>query len=350
MSVEHFTNKTLDALTLLSNSGQELSAITDLDELLKKIMEITKHITNSDASSILLLDSATNELYFKIALGEKGEKIKWMRFPADQGIAGWVATNKKSLIVDDVKKDPRHLGAIDEKSTYQTKSLACVPVVSENELIGVIQALNKSDEQKYTDEDIKYLTILASQAAVAIHNARVMKNLQNFYINMVEFMVNSIESATPTPKGHCLRVARTATSIARKLGITGKEYENIYYASMVHDIGKISLAKMPIADIEVLHPQAGSSLFSQIAIFKDIAPLIEAHHERIDGSGFPNMLTGNDMTLAAKILSFAEAYEHWKEEMEEKGDLGHSYYNFISTNSKGFEGLVIDAFIKANEE
>lgn len=341
--------KIIDGLSMLCKTGQDLSSARDVDELLEKIMKSVKEICDCDASSILLMDEATNELYFKVALGSKGEQVRRLRFPADQGIAGWVATNRQPLIVNDVKSDPRHLMRIDVQSTYETKSIACVPVMWENKVIGVIQALNKHNNQLFTDDDIRYLTILANQSSIAINNARNMENQQNFFVNIMEILVQAIEAQNPLYEGHSIRIARIATSIAREMGITGKEYENIYYASLIHDIGKLKLYNASLEESYRMYPVLGAEMIRPIKILEDVAPIIEAHHERWDGSGFPNGLKGEEIPLGARIVGIAEAYEEWALEMREQQKENFGLYDFLNQSPGAFDPKAVQVLVRLKD-
>ncbi|MBI2251409.1 MAG: GAF domain-containing protein [Armatimonadetes bacterium] len=338
--------KLIDGLSLLCRTGQQLSSIHDLDELLEKIMEVTKEVCDAEASSILLMDEENQELYFKVALGEKGEKVKRIRFSVKEGIAGYVARERKNLIVNDVKNDPRHLKRADEISAFETKSIACVPIIWENNLIGVIQALNKRTKG-FNNDDLNYLGILASQAAVAIDNSQNLEKLQNFFVHMIEIIVMAIESITDTPEGHCMNVGRIATSIARRLEISGKTYENIYYAALIHDIGKLKISELSIKG-DQFHPILGAEMIKSITLLEKVAPIIEVHHECIDGSGYPKGI--KEFSQEGKILALAESYEMWNYEMKQKQIQNHSIYDFVSQKANCFDPVVLQALIKALEE
>ena len=130
-------------LNALNNISLELTRTTDLDSLLNKIIEYTALIVKAEAASILLLDKKKNELYFKVSLGKKSQEIKKYRVKVGEGIAGWVAEKGKSLIVDDVAEDRRWNKNINSSTNFTTKSLLCVPLILEKDIIGVMEAINK---------------------------------------------------------------------------------------------------------------------------------------------------------------------------------------------------------------
>ena len=148
------------------------SQYRDVRVLLSRIMESAERLIGSDASSLLLVDKGTGQLYFEIALGDKGEDVKKYTLDMGEGVAGWVAANDRSLVVNDAENEPRHKAVIGEDIGYRTRNLIAVPLRAKNDVIGVLEVINKSDGESFDDEDLHYLEVLADQASIAIQNAR----------------------------------------------------------------------------------------------------------------------------------------------------------------------------------
>jgi len=148
-----------------------LNASLDFDHIKAVIMEQAKAVFKAEASSLIFLDKEKNELYFDVATGDKGERIKEIRFPADKGIAGWIIQNKKPLLVKDVSSDPRFFQGVDKKSEFVTKSIIGVPVWINGEAIGLIEVLNKEDGGSFTEKELSLLQTFADLAALNLKNA-----------------------------------------------------------------------------------------------------------------------------------------------------------------------------------
>jgi len=157
--------KMMDILALI-NSTQ------DLDNLLHLIMKTIKDVMEAEASSLMLLDPATNELYFSTVEGGSN-KVKEIRIPAGQGIAGQVVKTAKPIIVNDVSKSEFFLKTVDKKTSFKTKAIICVPLISRNKTVGVLEALNKINGEDFTEEDVKLFTAFSNQVSVAIDNAKL---------------------------------------------------------------------------------------------------------------------------------------------------------------------------------
>lgn len=163
---------------LLLQANRILSSKLDSGDLLEAVMELATRVVKAEAASILLLDEKTNELYFNVALGDAGQQIKQIRLKMGEGLAGWVAQNKQAAIVNDVRSDPRWSGRGDEKSEFTTRQILAVPMMTKGRLLGVVEAINKVDSSPFTPEDQKAFEAFASQAAVAIENARLFTEVK----------------------------------------------------------------------------------------------------------------------------------------------------------------------------
>jgi signal transduction histidine kinase len=152
-----------------------MTTITDLSQLLKLVMVEAEKVVDAETSGLLLYDETTNELYFELALGPKGDRLKEIRLALDQGIAGYAALHREPVNVTDAQNDPRFFKQADKTSTFVTRNLVAVPMMRQNRLIGILEVLNKRGAEHFSDEDVKIMQVLAGQAAIAIENARLFE-------------------------------------------------------------------------------------------------------------------------------------------------------------------------------
>lgn len=170
-----------DRLQRILQISQTLTSTYNLDELLTSILSATNELTNTEAASILLLDENGTELRFAASTGGDMGKLSSMRVPVDSSLAGTIMRSNGPLVFDDVQQDPRHFTGVDQKLEFQSRSMLGVPLVMRERPIGVLEALNKTDSEPFTEEDGQVLLTLAAQAAVAIENARLITALQKAY-------------------------------------------------------------------------------------------------------------------------------------------------------------------------
>jgi signal transduction histidine kinase len=139
--------------------------------LLQLIIEAARELTDSENSSILLVDRKSGDLYFEAATVVGKEKLQRVIVPMDSSIAGWVVQHNEAVVIEDVEEDDRHFKQADREIAYTTRTMIAVPMSVKGRVIGVLNALNKAEGQSFDEDDVNLLTILAAQAAVAIENA-----------------------------------------------------------------------------------------------------------------------------------------------------------------------------------
>lgn len=149
-----------------------INSTLNINRLLSIIMEMIKDIMCTETSSLLLFDEENKELVFKVALGEAGDELmEKYRVKLGQGIAGWVALNRKDLIANDVYNDPRFDSMYDKNTGFLTRAMLCSPLLFKGKLLGVIQAINPVGREKFDDSDMALFRIFSNQAALAVQNA-----------------------------------------------------------------------------------------------------------------------------------------------------------------------------------
>jgi Nif-specific regulatory protein len=161
---------------LLLDASKLINSSFDLNKALKHILKAVSHSTNSEAVSLLLINPNTKNLYFKTASGNMSI-LKNFSLKMGEGIAGWVALHRKSLIVNNVKDDPRHKQDIDKMTGFVTHSIMATPVVYQGEILGTLEVLNPREKLQFDDADLILVEALASQVAIAIKYCDSYKKL-----------------------------------------------------------------------------------------------------------------------------------------------------------------------------
>jgi diguanylate cyclase (GGDEF)-like protein len=165
-------DKRLHQLNTLIEMTSLINSTLDPSVLRKKAVEAVTRLLDAEAGSLLLIDQKTEDLFFEVAVGEKGGEVKSIRLKKGVGIAGWVAGHNKPVLINDVASDQRFFADIDEKTGFHTKNMACVPVKSKDRMLGVLQAINHS-AGSFAYDDMIILHALANQVAIAIENAQL---------------------------------------------------------------------------------------------------------------------------------------------------------------------------------
>lgn len=185
--------------TLIDVNGIISSSLV-LDDILEKVMAISKEVMNADASSLMLIDERTNDLVYEVALGAVGEKLKQeFRLKMGQGIAGSVALEGKPLLLEDAYGHPQFFRGHDEATGYRTKSMITVPLKVGARITGVAQVINRLDNKPFDSDDLELFIALCSLAAIAIDNAKLHKSLmeKQRFVKDMEFARTVQESFLP---------------------------------------------------------------------------------------------------------------------------------------------------------
>lgn len=309
--------KLQQARTLMDLSAL-INSTLDTREIRRRAIEAAARLAEAETGSLLLVDRATGELFFEVALGEHGDRLKEIRLARGQGIAGWVAEKGEPIIIHDVASDPRFFGGADARGAFTTRDMICVPVSTKEKTLGVLQAINKTTGS-FDEEDKDALLALANQVAIAVENANLYQELKETFYETAQALAETIEMRDPYTGGHTQRVMQYSMAIGRSMKLPAGEMERLRLASILHDIGKIGVRdnillkndRLDADELKIMHEHSmyGSEILRHVRQLHDIIPGVRGHHEKYDGTGYPDGLKGQDIDLAARIIAVADTYD-----------------------------------------
>jgi HD-GYP domain-containing protein (c-di-GMP phosphodiesterase class II) len=302
----------------LVDISRSLSEEVDLHALLALVAHRTSEAMGVERTSVWLHDRAKREVWTIVAEGE----LRELRMPDDEGIAGWVAKTGEVAVVNDVTCDARWNPGVDKKTGYVTRNMLSVPMENRRgDRVGLFQCVNKTDGG-FDEDDTTFLQAIASQAAIYIQNARLLEARKRMFDSFVDTLAETIESRDPLTAGHSRGVMRYAVGTAKKLGLPADETEVIRYAALLHDYGKIGVpdhilrkpTTLTPAEYEVIkkHVQYTEQILARIHFEERLqgVPVVASHHhERLDGSGYPKGLRGNDISSGGRIIAVADVFD-----------------------------------------
>jgi len=262
-------------LTTLHQAGRAITSSLDLNHTLEAILNMSSEIVESSTGAIKLIDQETKEL--KVAAQ-----------------AGMLHDNGAPLQTYDL---PLKIGE---------RTIGVFEVVRE-----ATMGLGQADQQ--------LLETLAAQAAIAIENARLFEDTQRVYYETLKSLAKALEARDDYTRGHSERVANLALAIAHQMAMTDEECNLIYNSALLHDIGKIGvrdsilLKPRKLSDEEFAiirrHPAFGNAILGPLKFLGQVADLVKHHHERWDGSGYPDRLVGQAIPLPSRVIAVADAYD-----------------------------------------
>lgn len=353
--------KKVKQLETLVDVAALLNSSLDHDEVINRAITATTKVVDAEVASLLLLDEETGELYFDVATGEQGEKIKQVRLKKGMGIAGQVAENGEALIIYDAQADPRFFKDADKASGFVTRDILCVAVKTRERIIGVLEAINKKDG-KFDESDLDLINTLSNFIAIAIENARLYTELKETFYVTAEALAETIELRDPYTGGHTKRVKDYSLIIGQTMGFNKAELEKLMLSAILHDIGKIgvrdnvllkqgSLEKEEFIQMS-MHPQNGSALLTHVKRLKDVIPGVRNHHERYDGTGYPDGLKGSDISIIARIIAVADTYDAMTTDRPYRKGLTQetAFTELDRCSGTQFDPEVVRAFLSAYPE
>lgn len=352
-------------LTALLNVARTLAAETSLELLLKTVAEEIKKVLDADRCTVFLLDRGRNELVSKIALGMGTQEL---RFPADKGLAGYVAQSGEIINIKDAYSDSRFNQDIDKETGYKTKTILCMPIWNmKHEILGVFQVLNKQNGT-FTKEDEDVLIAIGSSAGIAIENAKLFES-QQFMINQqkelfksfIDTLAASIDARDKITAGHSNRVKMYSELICDVMDTDETTKANIIHAAVLHDIGKIGIRDAvlqkngKLTDDEYKHIQEHVrityDILNRVYIseeFKEVAEIASSHHEKYDGTGYFRKLKGEEIPFGGRVLAVSDVFDaitskrHYRDKMPIKNAL-----EIIKSGAwQHFDGNIVEAFFK----
>lgn len=287
-------------------------------EIRKRSVEAAAALLGAERGSLLLRDDETGELCFEVALGEGGDLLKEVRLACGEGIAGWVAEQGEGVIIHDVHNDARFYSSADGVSGFVTRDMVCVPVCSKGRVIGVLQAINKT-EGAFDEDDMDLLAALGNQVAVAIENATLYEELKETFFETAAALAETIEKRDPYTGGHTRRVMDYSILIAEQLGLPSDDIEQIRLAAILHDIGKVAISDEILRkpggltdeefDVMKSHAAVSGDILGLVRRLGPLIPAVRGHHERPDGSGYPDGLSASELPMSARIIAVADSYD-----------------------------------------
>ncbi len=307
-------------LTLtLSRATAAIASVLSLDEVIEQILAELEEIVVADAVNIMLVDSGVARIArARVCAGSTVD----LRVVMDQTFSVEETPNlrrmvetRQPVVIEDARSCQDWIALPGEEWLV---SYTGVPIVAHNEVIGILN-VDRTRVGSSDEKEIERLKIFASTAAVGIENARLHEGLRKTLEDTIRVVGLTTEMRDPYTAKHQQQVTTLACAIAREMSIPEERIEGIHAAGLMHDIGKISIPAeiltkpAELTDLEFglikTHPQVAYDILRGIEFPWPIADIVLQHHERMDGSGYPNGLKGDEIMLEARILAVADVVE-----------------------------------------
>ena len=347
---------------VLYKVSREVNSARDVRELFDLIQQSLSTIVDTNNFFIALRKKGKKEISLAYFVDERED---FKSLPTGRTLTAYVIDNNRPLLVtENDMGQMKRAGQIDTVET-SAKVWLGVPLRVKDTVVGALALYNYNDPFAYSRKDMEILEFVSAQVAAAIERKRVdeeinlnFERLKKTSTSIIFTMAKILELRDPYTAGHQQRVARLACAIAREMGLNEEEVDGIFMASLIHDIGKIYVpaeilnrpAKLNDTEMDLVktHPSIGYDIVKEIDFEQPVDRIVVQHHERIDGSGYPDGINGSDIILQAKILAVADVVEAMASHrpyrpalsMDETLDEIDRYRDVL------YDGQVVDACLK----
>ncbi len=352
----------LARLYALVDMGKVINSSLDLTTVLNEVMDTIISLTGAERG-FLMLSNRTGVLEFRVARNMARETLEEEEFSISSTIANRVAEQGEPVLTTNAQEDPRFTGQ-HSVAIYNLRSILCVPLKVKGQVTGVIYADNRIRSGAFTQRDLNILTAFANQAAVAIENARLFNDLQrsNFelaqaYDITLEGWARALELRDQETEGHTRRVTELTVRLAKGMGFEGEELNHIRRGALLHDIGKMGIpdrillkpGKLTPEEQEIMkkHPVYAYEMLEPIEKLRPALYIPHRHHEKWDGTGYPDGLKGRDIPLPARIFAIVDVWDALRSNRpyRESWSVEKVRTHLREQSGTHFDPVVVDAFL-----
>jgi HD-GYP domain-containing protein (c-di-GMP phosphodiesterase class II) len=259
--------------------------------------------------------------------------------------------------------DEYHIAAKSNPNSPYTKFAIAASFLINNDIEKAIDAFQKASESiPSSDQDLALLSILQLFVSIGIESAKLYTKLENSYLNTVRSLAKSIDARDPYTQYHSERVSKISSILAKKLNLSGKQIKEIEIAGHLHDIGKLGIPDNILLKegnlteeekkIMETHPCIGENIIKDIQLPWDIKDLIKHHHEKHNGTGYPDKLAKEDIPFGAQIIALADFYDALTTDRPYRKALTHNetIAKIENLRNKHFNSEILDAFLEIADQ
>jgi HD-GYP domain-containing protein (c-di-GMP phosphodiesterase class II) len=306
-------------LSTLHKVSESLSRATSVETLFDSILAAILEVTRGDRAAILMRDQAradAPDAVSVVAIRTRTGAVSSGNMVLSSTVVRDVLEHGISTFTHDALADSRYESG-ESIVRQRIRSVMCAPMRTTDAILGVLY-LDSMTTHEFNEAELELLAAVGNQAGIAVHRARLMADMEKLFLDVMKAIAAIIDAKDGYTHRHSERVAGFAVRIARQLGLPADIGATIQLAALLHDVGKIGVPDAILNKAGTLtdpeyaamrrHPVHGAAILSHIESPRvlDLLPGVKYHHERWDGSGYPEGLRGERIPLLGRILAVAD--------------------------------------------
>ena len=323
--IENKMKQQMQQLAILRSIDLAIASGLDLNLLLSMLLDRITVLMHADAATVLLLNPKTNLLEYASGKGFRSNTFQSTRLKLGEEYAGRVALERKLIHLPDIRADQIEFARSPLFRQENFVTYSGVPLVAKGRVLGVLEMFHRSPFTP--DANLQdFLVTAAGQAAIAVDSARMFSQLQRSNIELglaydaaIEGLSRALDLRDKETKEHTARVADMTVNLAARLGVEQSALVHIRRGAVLHDVGKLAIPDQilfkpgPLAkeewEIMRRHPDIAVELLSPVSYLEPALEIPHWHHEKWDGTGYPDGLDRDDIPLAARLFALADVYD-----------------------------------------
>lgn len=353
---------------LTSEIGEIITSQTDIEGVLSKVIQLFQKRLNYDRGLIMLANPQATRLIFRAGFGYTEDKLKILKktaFHLDRPDAAgmFVASFKeqKPFLVNDIKEVSARLSPRSQAFAREmgSQSFICCPIICDGASLGILAVDNLKSKKPLVESDLSLLLGIAHVIGISLRNVELLDERNRQIQSILQTLAASIDARDPLTAGHSAKVTEYALGICHELDLPKEYCEAVRVAALLHDYGKIGVpdailkkpGRLTREEYEIVktHAMKSREILEQINFGGPLSIVPEiagAHHEKIDGSGYPLGLKGDQIPLGARIIAVADFFEaitakrHYRDPLP----LEVSFHLLEKERGVHFEDRIVDAF------
>ena len=341
----------------LQNLLDTLGKTFNIENLLTHLVEFFSRLSGADRVSILMADETGKRLVFKHGVGFQGfeEEIQKSVLAIEDSICGQALKKRQALLVEDVEafKPQRARHGL----RYNSPSFLSIPLIYQDQPIGVINFSNRKDRGPFTRKDLDIVVPHVQAVSKLLAEGKRFNSVQSSFLHdTADILLNIAENKSPYLKGHSERVAQASYHLAKALNIPEAEAIRIANAARFHDLGRIAIDESVLGKAGPLdtgerflvnqHPLWSTRILQSFPGLDLDLSAVRAHHERFDGKGYPDGLMGEEIPLGGRIIAVADAFDAMTHQRPFRAAMSNEDAHQILEQKMGthFDARVVKAF------